>query len=70
MNTELVGDIACLWLAFACIFYVVDGWRIRKRDCRIIRKLQGLHAQTWEYDTEIRAEEIATLLGVDLNAIN
>jgi len=70
MNTELVSGFITLWLSIACIFYVIDSWRTRRRDRRIIQRLQVIRAQTYESDTVEMAEEIANMLGVDINGDN
>jgi len=67
-TTELIHSLTALWLVFACMFYMVDGWRIRRRDRRIIHKLRVIRCYTYESDTEEMAVEIASMMGVDINA--
>ena len=62
MNIYL--EIFCL----LCILFIVfDWWRKWFRYRHIIRRLRVIRTQTYEPDTLIMVEEIATMLGVNLD---
>jgi len=69
MNTELIFDLAGLWLAFACLFYMVDGWRARRKLHRIEQEIRTLYTYatancSMGYIHGIK--DTAELLGVEL----